>query len=47
MGSDKDTTHQNRRCTSTKGIDGSSSGDGKMAFDIRINVKSKQKWKIH
>ena len=42
MGSEKKKTHQNKGCTITKGADGSSSTDGNMAEDIRINARSNQ-----
>ena len=42
MGLEKETSHQNKGCTRTKGADGSSSADGKMAEDIGINTRSNQ-----
>ena len=38
MGSEKETTHKQKGCTSTKGADGSSSVDGKMAEVFRIDA---------
>ena len=42
MGSEKETTHENKGCTSTKGADVRSSVDGKMAKHIRIDANSNQ-----
>ena len=47
MGSEKETTHQNKGCTSTKGADGSSSVDGKWQMTSGLTREAHTKWKIH